>query len=37
MSGIRIQFTASAFSALLLFLIAEVRAQSSVADQYGQL
>ena len=35
MSGIRIQFTASAFSALLLFLIAEVWAQSSVADQYG--
>jgi hippurate hydrolase len=35
MSGIRIQFTASAFSALLLFLIAEVCAQSSVANQYG--
>ncbi len=34
MSGIRIQFTASAFSVLLLFLIAEVWAQSSVADQY---
>jgi amidohydrolase len=34
MSGIRIQFTASAFSALLLFLIAKVWAQSSVADQY---
>jgi len=35
MSGIRIQFTASAFSVLVLFLIAEVWAQSSVADQYG--
>src|SRR5215472_14535629 len=35
MSGIRIQFTATAFSAVLLFLIAEVCAQSSVANQYG--
>ncbi len=35
MYGIRIQFAASVFSALLLFLIAEVWAQSSVADQYG--
>jgi amidohydrolase len=34
MPGSRIQFTASAFSVLLLFLIAEVWAQSSVADQY---